>query len=310
MAAKHNIGIMIPSAYFEDTPAPKELLDHFHAAEELGFHSLWAMERFSHQDASVLHPFTTLAWAAGATSRMELGTAVALATLRHPVVLAKTAATLDYISEGRLTLGISLGGRPEDFAALGVPIQQRPRRLEETITILRSLWGGQEVSFQGRHFTVEGRFSGPRPASPGGIPILLGGNAEPLYKRVATMADGWLPGAISTWMPSQFQEGWEKIQGYAREAGRDPSELAGDMLVYFSLDDTAEKARKPLDEFIPRYYGGRFDTEKCIYGSPSECAEQLQGFFDAGVRTMILHVLQPSIRLLERIQREVVPLLR
>ena len=310
MPSEANIGIMIPVSYIGKMPEPREIADYCRAVEASGFHSLWAMERLFHNEASVLHPFTMLAWAAAATSRVKLGTAVVLATLRHPLLLAKTAATLHYLSEGRFIFGISLGGRPEDFQALGVPVPQRPRRLEETIALLHQLWKSPEVKFHGRHFTVDGLVSGPRPRRPDDIPIFLGGHAEPVLRRTATLADGWLPGAIGTWTPEQFREGWQKVQQYAREAGREPAELANAMLVYLSVDDTAEKARQPLDAYISRYYAGRFDADKCVYGSPEQCAEKLQAFFVAGVQTLILHLLEPSIRDLERIQREVVPLLR
>lgn len=310
MASEANIGIMIPVSYMGAVPNPRKIADFCQAVETLGFHSLWAMERLFHNEASVLHPFTTLAWAAAVTSRVKLGTAVVLATLRHPLLLAKTAATLHYLSEGRFTFGISLGGRPEDFQALNIPIPHRPQRLEETIALMRQVWENPEVSFHGRHFNVEGLVSGPRPTRPDDIPILLGGHVEPVLRRAATLADGWLPGAIGTWTPQQFREGWQSVLQYARKAGRQPAELANAMLIYFSVDDTAEKARQPLDAYIPRYYGGRFDADKCVYGSPAQCAEKLQAFFDAGVQTVILHLLEPSVRDLERVRREVIPLLQ
>ena len=310
MPPNANIGIQISTAFIGRMPERRELADFFQAAEALRFHSLWAMERILHEEAAVLHPLTTLAWAAGVTSRIKIGTAVVLATLRHPLLLAKAAVTLDYISQGRFILGISLGGRPADFAALGIPMRQRVRRLEETIHLLRQLWTGTEVSFHGRHFDVEGVTLAPRPTTPGGIPILLGGDAEPVLRRTATLADGWIAGPLGTWSAEQFQERWQKLRQFAREAGRDPERLDPTMVVYFAVDDTAEKARQRIGEHVSSYYGSRFDADKCVFGTPDDCARKLQGFLDAGVKTLILSLSGPSIQELERIQREVLPLLR
>lgn len=151
---------------------------------------------------------------------------------------------------------------------------------------------------------------GPRPRTAGGIPIVLGGTVEPLLRRAGALADGWIAGATGTWTPEQFRERWQKVERYAREAGRDPSTLEAGMQLYFAVDDTAEKARQRLAPRVSGYYGPRFDAEKCVYGPPEVCAEKLRAFVDAGVRTLILSPVWPSVRELERIQRQVVPLLR
>ncbi|MBI4199244.1 MAG: LLM class flavin-dependent oxidoreductase [Chloroflexi bacterium] len=309
MPSAVNVGLLVPSNFVGRTPDRREFVDFFRAAEVLGFHSLWAVERVIHERAAAFHPFSFLAWAAGATSRIKLGTAVVLATLRHPLLIAKAAGTLDYLSGGRFVLGVSVGGRPEEFEALGIPIRQRARRLEETMALLRQMWSGPQVSFQGRYFSFQGPSLAPRPARPDAIPILVGGTAEPVLKRAATLGDGWIAGSGA--MPEYVKEGWLKVQHWATEAGRDPGKLDLGKLLYVAVDDTVAKARRRLAPYVQGYYGEQYDVDgRCAFGPPEACAQKLLPFVAAGVKTFILGLSWPSVRELERLQRDVVPLLR
>ena len=308
MPPEANIGVLIQNSYPGSIPAPQEFTAFFQAAEAMGFHSLWVTERFIHQ-VNTLHSFTTLAWAAAVTERIKLGTAVVLATFRHPLLLAKTVANLDYLSGGRVILGLSLGGRPNEFEALGIPIRQRPRRFEETVTLLRQLWSQPSVSFHGRHFTLEGVTMAPRPAPGRSIPILLGGSAEPVLRRVAATADGWMAGTSGT--IEQLRQRIESVLELTREAGRDPDSLDISKLMYIAIDNSPEKARERLAASMHAYYGPQYDVDgNCAFGPPEACARGIQAFLDAGVKTPILGLTWPDVQELERLKREVVPLLQ
>ena len=305
MPLKANIGVLIPKAFAGPMPEPSEYAEFFQAADALGFHSLWTTERIIHQ-VNILDSLTALTWAAAVTTRIKLGSSVVLSNLRHPLLLARAVAGLDYLSGGRFILGLGVGGHPEEFEAMDVPIRQRRRRLEETIGILRKVWNEPDASFQGRHFNLEGVTIAPRPAS--GIPILLGGAAEPVLRRVVAMADGWI--ASSSVVPERLRESRQTLHQYAQEAGRDPTGLEIGKLLYMAIDDDAEKAREHVASAMHFYYGTRFDVDSfCAFGPPKACARSIQPYLDAGVTTLMLGFARPDVRELERLHREVLPLL-
>ncbi|MBI4198720.1 MAG: LLM class flavin-dependent oxidoreductase [Chloroflexi bacterium] len=307
MPAKANIAVLIPKAFAGPMPTPQEYTSFFRSAESLGFHSLWTTERIIHQ-INILDAFTALAWAATVTSRIKLGSAVTLALLRHPLVLARTVSSLDYLSGGRFILGLSLGGHPEELEAMEVDVRQRRRRLEETIALLRQLWDHPDVSFQGRHYHTKKATVAPHPAAGKRLPILLGGSADPLLHRVVAMADGWL--ASSSVLPDQLRERRDTLHRMARETGRETGTLEIGKLLYLAIDDDPARARKRIASSMQDYYGAGFDVDRlCPFGPPEVCARSIQPYLDAGVTTLMLGLAWPSVRELERLHHEVLPLL-
>ncbi|MFI7639838.1 TIGR03619 family F420-dependent LLM class oxidoreductase [Nonomuraea sp. NPDC049400] len=167
-------------------------------AEELGYHELWTFQRLLYPVGhpmgptyrSVHDPLITLAHLAGVTSRIRLGVAVINAYVQ-PVVLAKQLATLQTVSEGRLTAGLGLGWLPEEFEAAGVGMERRGRRGEEFVEVLRKAWADDVVEHSGEFYRVPPSHIDPKPV-PGPPPILLGGTAEVALRRAGRLADGWV----------------------------------------------------------------------------------------------------------------------
>lgn len=197
-------------------------------AEELGYASLWTFQRVlfpvdagldpSHRD--VHDPVVALAYVAGHTERIGLGTATVCAPFTAPALLAKTMASLDVLSGGRLTVGLGMGWLPHEYAAAGVPFERRGARFEEYLHCLEALWTQDPVEFAGEFFTVPRSHVGPRPVQRPHPPILLGGTAEPALRRAGRIAAGWIGSSrhdLST-------IGWcvQTVRGAAHEAGRDP----------------------------------------------------------------------------------------
>jgi probable F420-dependent oxidoreductase len=143
---------------------------------------------------------TLLTWIGATTPGLRLGTAVLIAPLHSPAVLAKRAATLSSLSEGRLLLGLGIGWQEEEYAAVGVPFSGRGRRLEECIGAMRALWAEGPATYRGRDVTFSEVYSSPRPAT-GSIPIVLAGNGRVAIERAARIADGWFPLSIG---PADF----------------------------------------------------------------------------------------------------------
>lgn len=191
--------------------AQRDIIDQVASvAEELGFSTLWAGEHvamFDSQDsrypytadgriavpaqADWLDPLITLSFAAAATTRIRLATGVLLLPEHNPLLLAKQAASLDSLCDGRLRLGIGVGWSREEFDALGIPFARRGARATEYAAAMRTLWRDDVASFDGEFTKFENVRLNPKPHTDRRIPITLGGNSEAALKRVAEWGDGW-----------------------------------------------------------------------------------------------------------------------
>jgi probable F420-dependent oxidoreductase len=200
-------------------------------AEASGYSSLWTFQRLlvpagSAMEAvyhSVLDPMAALAYAAAVTARIRLGVAVVNAPYVSPGYLAKQAASVDVLSSGRLDLGIGLGWMPAEFAMTGAPMEHRGARAAEYVQVLHAIWGDQPVEFSGEFYTVPRGTVLPRPAQPGGPPILLGGTATVALRRAGRIADGWVTSSRANL--SKISESIQIVHDAAAAAGRDASAL-------------------------------------------------------------------------------------
>jgi probable F420-dependent oxidoreductase len=179
-------------------------------AERLGYSTIWAPEHVvlldqysSHYPYSPDHrlnmpmtrpfadPFITLTCAAMVTSKIRLATGICLVPEHNPLVLAKVIATLDFVSKGRVILGVGIGWLEEEFHALGVPWERRAQRTRDYITAMRKLWGDELSSYAGEFVRFEGARSYPKPIHGAKLPVFFGGESGPALKRAAEYGDGW-----------------------------------------------------------------------------------------------------------------------
>lgn len=212
--------------------------------EEAGFESLWVSDHVVMPRAiESPYPFAAdgkatwssatpyldamiaLAMAAASTERVRLGTAVLVLPLRHPVIFAKQAASIDAASGGRLELGVGAGWLREEFEALNVPYDDRGSRMVDWVAIARDCWSGQPRGFRSERYVLpDGLFSNPPPARP--IPLLIGGHSRIALARAGRIGDGWLAqqslGALDA---DELRTGAEAMRTAAREAGREPDGL-------------------------------------------------------------------------------------
>lgn len=233
-----HVGVILPSA--GPKCSPERLLTAARWAEELGYQSLWVtdhvalpLECASHYpyrshgrwdyppETPWLDPLLALGWAGAVAPSLQLGTSVLVAPLRHPVLLAKQVATLDYLSGGRAILGIGAGWMAEEFATMGVSFANRGRRLDEMVALMRACWSGETVDFQGEFYQVAGFKMHPRPAR-GDVPIIWGGHSDAALRRVARLGDGWHPTQIPL---DALADGVARLRRHAEQAGRDPRSL-------------------------------------------------------------------------------------
>ncbi len=263
------------------------VLDWAREADKGPFSSLATIDRLVYDN---FEPLTVLSAAAGATQRIRLMTSILLAPLRNGGVLAKQAATLDAISGGRLTLGIGVGGREDDYQVAPSPFHDRGRRLDEQLALMKRIWSGQPVG--------DGIGSvGPPPAQFGGPEILIGAFSPPALRRAGQWADGFL-GALLP--PEQMQQMHEAVREAWEEAGRsgEPRLVAAR---YYRLgtgtDETSEG-------YIRDYYSFAGPMAEQIVQSmlttPEEIKETIQAYEAVGADEVILW---PTVAELDQVHR-------
>ena len=201
-------------------------------AEELGYSTLWTFQRLlvppdsflGPPYASVLDPLVAMSFAAAATSRIRLGVAVINMPFSAPILLGKQLASLDVVSNGRLTAGLGLGWMPEEFAAVGVDPRGRGRRSEEYLRCLRAIWADDPVSFSGEYYQVPTSSVLPKPIQRPGPRVLIGGIQPVALERAGRIADGWISNSRTD--VRKLSEPIAIVRDAAARAGRDPEALS------------------------------------------------------------------------------------
>jgi probable F420-dependent oxidoreductase len=166
------------------------------AAEEMGYESVWTTDHVIVPKENIdpyghiLESVVTLAMVASITQRVRLGTSIIVLPMRNPVLFAKQAATIDAASSGRMIVGVGVGWNELEYKNLGANFKNRGKRLDEDITLLRSLWSSEHADFHGRYTHVTDSIFAPLPTRKE-IPIWIGGNGEPSWKRAAALGDAW-----------------------------------------------------------------------------------------------------------------------
>jgi alkanesulfonate monooxygenase SsuD/methylene tetrahydromethanopterin reductase-like flavin-dependent oxidoreductase (luciferase family) len=299
-----SVGIHVPSASVTPLDSGGAYAEFFRQVEALGLDAVWTEDRIFH-DANMLDPLMLLASAAACTRRIELGTAVLVVTLRAAAIVARQVSTLQHLSGGRLALGVSLGGRPEEYAAVGVPMNRRVAVFRESLAVIRQLLAGTAVNHQGHFVRLEK--ATVRPAAQ--VPLYVGGHAEGALRRAGAMADGWIMSPFGT--VRDFPRLWGVVQHAARAAGRNPEALVAGRLAYVAVDDDRARARESLRAFLHGYYGPRFDVDQhAIFGPPAEVAARLVEHVQAGITKLMLGVPSLDLAHLRRVAHEVAPLVR
>ncbi|MFQ6395350.1 LLM class flavin-dependent oxidoreductase [Nocardia sp. KC 131] len=283
------IGVLLPSRETAMTgrhDAPG-LVEFARAAEDAGFDSVWVGD--SPLARTRVEPLTVLGAVAASTSRVWLGTAAYTATLRHPLLGAHSAATVDQLSGGRLILGLGAGFPiPEseaEFDTVGAPFKQRVGRLDETVTLWRRSWSGDD-RFDGRYWSFDD-LSRTLPANDiAGPPLWLAGSDTPrVLQRVAALYDGWLPFLPD---PVAYARAWDTIRGLTTRT------ITAGFYATINVNDNAAQARAELDGYVRQYYRRSLDEMSMIQayfgGSAEQCADWLGRYLAAGATHVVLRI--------------------
>lgn len=271
-------------------PDPKRFRAVAELAEELGYDSLWAGEHLSFHNP-ILDLGVALSAFAAWTERITLGAGILLLPLRHPGLVAKQTASLDYLSGGRLLLGVGVGGEGEkDFEAAGVPVGERGARSDEGIAALRALFGQPPASFHGAFYGFDDIVIGPRAVQAGGPPILVGGNSPAAQRRAGRLGDGWLPYMISA---RRYEEGLTAVRAHAAASSRDPQAIRAGVVLFARVGGDGEGTREAARSHLSERYGMEFAAHHverlCVAGTPEECVARLREYAAAGVEHVCLN---------------------
>lgn len=242
---------------------PAAAVELLQAAEEAGFESAWTVEHTvvpegyesaypyspdgkmagGRVDIPLPDPLIWLAYAAAATTRIGLGTAILILPQHNPVLAAKQVATLDHMSGGRALLGVGVGWLREEFEALGASFDDRGARMDEYIAAMRELWSADRPSFRGRFVRFDGAHCRPRPRS-GRVPIIVGGHSQAAARRAGRLGDGFFPARGA---PAEL---FDLARRTAEEHGRDPGALEFSASLPDDLQDLPKLARAGVSRVL------------------------------------------------------------
>ena len=291
---------------------PQMMRHTVESAERLNYDSLWFGDHVEFP-VPILDPLLQIAQAAGMSDTLKFGTGVYLLPMRHIVHVAKQLTSLDQLTEGRVTFGVGVGGEfPNEWAATGVPHNERGARMNEGIPVLKELLTGETTSNDGKYYPFENLTMKPACTSPVGPPIWTGGRSAPALRRCGKMADGWFSYVVT---PEMYHEALVDIEKAADEAGRSFETFGSGHLLFMRVDDSYEEAFDHANKHLSMRYAMDFSdaTKKyCALGSPADVAEKINAYKEAGCRHFVLDLTGPfgdRDAQLERFANEVRPLL-
>ena len=297
------LGVNVPN--FGPGTSPGVLRSWAQTVEGLGFDLLMVSDHIAvtpdvaeQYPAPFYEPFTTLAWLAGITSRVRLGTTVLIVPYRHPLLIARMAANLNQLSGGRLVLGVGAGWNEDEHEAYGIPLpplKERFDRLEEGIAVIKALWTGGPVDFEGRFYRLHGAAAYPRPVQRPAPPLLIGGDGEiRLLRIVARDAGEWNSHAPG---PDAYRLKRAKLEEHCRAVGRNPDAIhrswMGGVLIARNGGELAEKGRwmqsflAALRDVRPDGAPDELRRRSWIVGTPDQVASQLDAWSAVGVERVM-----------------------
>jgi probable F420-dependent oxidoreductase len=320
-------GLRIPSfALGPRTASLAEMGAYLRRAEDLGFDCAVSIDHLLLTPPAYactwLEPMALLSALAGVTRTIKLGTMVLVLPLRNPAYFAKEWATLDLLSGGRSILGVGVGWHEEEFALMGVPHEERGRRMDEMLEAVTALWAGDRVTYAGKYYKFRDLTIDPKPAQKPHPPIWIGGgsqpfekvygqtvtNIDPVLRRIAKYAKTWVPHSSAT--ADMVKGDWEKIQRFMGEVGRPPGDMSK---VYSNFVWVLKKGEKP-ETAIPHFktYSGMdlpYWKEFYLLGEAEELAEKIRAKVAnlGGCEYIVLNPLDWGIEQLELLANEVLP---
>ena len=298
--------IAIPQFYADGEFDPEAFRAYFARAEELGFESAWTQEGMLGPGPQ-LGPIETMTYAAACTQRMRLGCVVFVSTLHSPVHLAKSVATMDQLSRGRIEVGVGTGGKGRPFAAFGVDPRRYISRFTEGIELMKALWTQPRVTFHGEFWQLEDAPMEPKPFQKPYPRLWFGGASEPALRRAVRMGDGFFGAGSAT--TAKFAEQVQIVRAALAEAGRPPGDFPIAKRVYIAIDEDAERARNRMNAALERIYGTRVPAIEAaaITGPAADCVREVNQVAAAGAELILFTALFDQREQMEMLAAAVLP---
>jgi len=298
--------IAIPQFFSSGEFDPAAFRAYFARAEELGYHSAWAQENVLGPSPQ-LGPLEAMTFAAACTERMRLGCVVFVSTLHSPVHLAKSLATLDQLSRGRVEIGVGTGGKARPFAAFGVDPDRYVARFTEGITLMKALWTEPRVTFDGEFWELRDAPMEPKPFQKPHPPLWFGANGPVALRRAARLGDGFF-GAGST-PTARFAGQVQIVREALAAAGRPAADFPIAKRLYIAVDDDAGRARRRMNDAMEHLYGRRSaDIEAAaVAGTPADCVAAVREAAAAGAELILFTPMFGQAEHAERLAAEVIP---
>jgi alkanesulfonate monooxygenase SsuD/methylene tetrahydromethanopterin reductase-like flavin-dependent oxidoreductase (luciferase family) len=288
-----------------------DLLAFTEAARDLGYTHLCANDHLVFSRPWLDGP-TALAAVLARSGGMTLATTVAVPVLRGPAATAKILAAIDVLSGGRLVVGLGPGSSAKDYELIGVPFEERWKRLDEAVQTMRAYWRADGDGFEGAFYSTAGFTLAPTPAQRPGPPIWIGswGSVAGL-KRVATLGDGWLASGYNT-TPELFAQAWSAVRAEVVARGRDAGGFPnGIATMWCYVTEDRARAEQVLTDVLAPMLGRPAEQLRATLpiGPAEECAEKLMAYARAGAQRVFLWPLADERAQLEVVRERVVPLL-
>ncbi len=288
----------------------EEIRRFIERAEALAFHSLWVQEQAGLRAvAGALEGVSMLSYAAALTRRIRLGNAVFLINLRNPIQLAKSLASLDQLCQGRLIVGVGLGGVTRLYQAYGLSPEHKVGRFTEALTLIKKLWTEEDFTFEGNFWQLKKASLWPKPLQKPHPPIWFGANTPAALKRAVQHSSGFIgAGSSST---ADFKVQAQVVSSALAEAKKEPADFMIGKRVYLAVDKDRERAAKRLREWFALYYGQADLAERVsVWGDVGECVEGLREVVAAGARLLQLNPVFDMIEQMEVLAGKVIPQIR
>jgi F420-dependent oxidoreductase-like protein len=311
---KLKFGIFLPFYAFQ-TKTPKEYFELLKTivleCESLGYDSIWLDDHLMYSNWLILEPWTVLSALSALTSRIRLGTMVTCNAHRDPALLAKTAATVDVLSSGRLEFGIGAGCQEAEHLAYGYGFPKASIRIEglgEALEVITRLWTQEKANYKGKHYTIRDAVCEPKPLQKPHPPITVGGGGEKLTMKItAKYADRFDWGSLSS--VDEYKRKLELLKEQCKVVGRVFDEI--ERSCWPGEQVMIAKNQKELEEMISHSKPANLPTDEFrkgnLSGTPNECRKQLQVYVDLGVTYFMLYFADlPSTDGLKLFSEEVV----
>ena len=307
-----DFGLHLPLMDFGGNPFTLDhLTTYAETGQQLGFRALAANDHLVFSKPWLDGP-TALATVLSHSGRMDLATTVSLPIVRGPVPLAKSLGAIDRLSGGRLIACVGPGSSARDYAVVGIPFDERWKRLDEAIQTLRALWNREGVVFRGNFYNTEGITLEPFPAQESGPSIWVGSwGSEVGLRRVARLADGWLASGYNT-TPELFAQGWQQLQELLVKAGKDPAAFPNaiaSMWLYITEEESV--AEQMLNEVLAPALNRPVSElrQRLPIGSAQKCAEKLMAYQNAGAMRVYLWPITDELEQIKIFMGQVAPLI-